>query len=141
MSDIVLDENSEQVTVLCSNLNVQGHDFLLDSPARRKPNGPKFRRALVHDQNDGLTFNFGNDYPGGVTISGVAEIIPQKQTLVVRGGISYEAEVLTGDKGQGAIEGETHTVVVNVNELLDAHNSLIVKLTARVLALEDLLKK
>ena len=70
MSDILLDENSEQVTVFCSNLNVQGHDFLLDSPERRKPNGPKLRRALVHDQNDGLTLNFGNDYPGGVTITG-----------------------------------------------------------------------
>jgi hypothetical protein len=70
VSDIVFD-NSEQITVLCDNLNVQGHDFLLDSPSRRKPNGPRFRRALVHDQNDGLTFNFGNDYPGGVTISGV----------------------------------------------------------------------
>jgi hypothetical protein len=51
-------------------LNVQGHDFLLDSAERRKPSGPKFRRALAHDQSDGLTFNFGNDYPGGVTISG-----------------------------------------------------------------------
>ncbi len=69
MSDIVFDA-SEQVTVLCDNLNVQGHDFLLDSVQRRRANGPRFRRALVHDQTDGLTVNFGNDYPGGVTVNG-----------------------------------------------------------------------
>jgi hypothetical protein len=71
MSDVVLDEGTEQVTVVCDNLNIQGHDFLLDSSERRRPNSPTFRRALVHDQNDGLTLNFGHDYPGGVTINNV----------------------------------------------------------------------
>jgi hypothetical protein len=71
MSDIVFDE-TDQVTVLCNNLNVKGHDFVLDSVERRKlGGGPRFRRALVHDQADGLTVNFGNDYPGGVTLHGV----------------------------------------------------------------------
>ena len=70
MSDILLDQG-EQVTVLCDNLNVQGHDFMLDSPGRRSQHGSRFRRALVHSQNDGLAINFGNDYPGGVTITGV----------------------------------------------------------------------
>lgn len=74
MSDIVFDDASEQVTVLCNNLNVQGHDLLLDSAQRRKANGPRFRRALVHDQNDGLTLNFGRDYPGGVTINGLLDL-------------------------------------------------------------------
>jgi hypothetical protein len=96
MSDIVLDENSEQVTVLCSNLNVQGHDFLLASPERRKPNGPRFRRALVHDQNDGLTFNFGNDYPGGVTISGVRAL---DVTGDLQFRISHQDEALLEGKG------------------------------------------
>jgi hypothetical protein len=73
MSDIVFD-TSEQVTVLCDNLLVQGHDLLLDSPARRKKGSSRFRRALVHDQNDGLTLNFANDYPGGVTIDDVRSL-------------------------------------------------------------------
>jgi hypothetical protein len=73
MSDVLLDE-SQQVTILCDNLNVQGHDFMLDSPGRRSQHGSTFRRALVHSQNDGLAINFGNDYPGGVTISGVVAL-------------------------------------------------------------------
>lgn len=106
MSDISLDENSEQITVLCTNLNVQGHDFLLDSPERRKPHGPKFRRALVHDQNDGLTFNFGNDYPGGVTISGVRALdvtgdlqfrISHQDELLERGGSPPDETLKLGD--------------------------------------------
>ena len=145
MSDIVLDD-SEQITVLCNNLKVQGHDFLLDSPERRRPGGSSFRRAVVHDQNDGLTINFASDYPGGVLLNGVTEIHPQRlapgagvsaqPTLVVRGGISYEADVPTGDVGQGAIEGETHTITINLDEILSAYQAEIVKLTARVAALE-----
>src|ERR1044071_4688147 len=53
MSDIVFDD-SEQITVLCSNLKVQGHDLLLDSYERRTEHNTALRRALVHDQNDGL---------------------------------------------------------------------------------------
>lgn len=44
-------------------------DFMLDSPSRRLGGGPN-RRALVHDQRDGLTINFNGDYPGGVTVDG-----------------------------------------------------------------------
>jgi hypothetical protein len=70
MSDIVFD-NTEKLTALCDTLLVQGHDLLLDSPTRRKTGTSGFRRALVHDQNDGLTINFNGDYPGGVNIHGV----------------------------------------------------------------------
>src|SRR5262245_11243515 len=70
MSDILFD-NSEEMTILCDNLNVRGHDLLLDSASRRAPGSPGFRRALVHDGNDGLTINFNGDYPGGVTINNV----------------------------------------------------------------------
>jgi hypothetical protein len=70
MTDIVFDYN-EQLTALCNTFKIQGSDLLLDSSARRHLNGPSYRRALVHDQNDGLTVNFANDYPGGVTINGV----------------------------------------------------------------------
>ena len=70
MSDIVFD-NTEQITVLCNDIKIQGSDFLLDSPGRRSGHGGHLRRALVHDQADGLTINFNGDYPGGVTIVGV----------------------------------------------------------------------
>ncbi len=43
-------------------------DVMIDNPARRKNEGP-FRRAFVHDFEDGLTINFAGDYPGGVTIT------------------------------------------------------------------------
>ncbi|MEZ5259680.1 MAG: hypothetical protein R2705_23200 [Ilumatobacteraceae bacterium] len=37
----------------------------------RRRNSTTWRRALVHDHNDGLTLNWASDYPGGVTINGV----------------------------------------------------------------------
>ena len=43
-------------------------DVMIDNPARRKNEEP-FRRAFVHDFEDGLTINFAGDYPGGVTIN------------------------------------------------------------------------
>ena len=137
MSDIVLDDQ-EQVTVLCNNLNVQGHDLRLDSPARRRADGPAFRRALVHDQSDGLTVNFNFDYPGGVTLNGVTEIRPQRQggvlaafvpSLIVRGGITYEVQGLTA-------EGADTRITVSVEDELSKLKSQIADLVARVAALE-----
>lgn len=43
-------------------------DLMLDSPGRRQTN-TAYRRALVHDFQDGLTINWANDYPAGVTIN------------------------------------------------------------------------
>lgn len=43
-------------------------DVMIDNPARRKTSSA-FRRAFVHDFDDGLTINFAGDYPGGVTIN------------------------------------------------------------------------
>ena len=69
-ADIRLDDpRSEWVTVQGSALNVAGSDVILDSPARRTAHGGEFRRALVHDERDGLTVNFGGDYPGGVLVN------------------------------------------------------------------------
>jgi hypothetical protein len=106
VSDIVF-EIAEQVTVLCDNLKVQGHDLLLDSPTRRKAGHlAGFRRALVHDQNDGLTFNFGNDYPGGVTITGVQALdvtgdlqfrISHHDAILVKGGNPPDEKVSLSD--------------------------------------------
>ncbi len=139
MSDVVLDGDA-QVTVVCENLNVLGHDLLLDSDARRSPGGPRFRRALVHDQGDGLTVNFGNDYPGGVALNGVSSITPlatphvpglrRKPDLVVHGGITYEVE------GLALVHGGPSTVTVSVEQEFARLGSLISELTARVAELE-----
>jgi hypothetical protein len=146
-TDVKLDQGDGSFVVLDARVvKTLGSDFMLDSAGRRRGGGPH-RRALVHDLNDGLTVNFADDYTGGVTVVGVAEVFPRIQpapggpypTLVVRGGISYEADVPTGASGQGSIEGETHTITVNLDELLTTYNALIVKLTARVAALEAIL--
>ncbi len=77
-SDVKLNDGSDRtwVTVEANVLNVKGSDVILDSPARRGGHGGPFRRALVHDQGDGLTINFNNDYPGGVTINGLRASLP-----------------------------------------------------------------
>jgi len=90
LTDIICEDNSDVVQLLCKRMDVLGSDLVLDSPARRKPNGPFFRRALVHDESDGLTVNFNRDYPGGVTVHG---------PLGVSGGFSFEMQEL-GHTGQ-----------------------------------------
>lgn len=140
MSDVVLDGDA-QVTVLCENLNVLGHDVLIDAAARRSSNGPRFRRALVHDEGDGLTVNFGNDYPGGVTLNGVASVTPlaqphlpgpqRKPDLVVHGGITYEVEGVAG------IHGGISTITVSVDGELAKLGLMISGLTERVAKLEE----
>jgi len=129
MSDVICDELG-QVNVQCNNLNVEGTDFVLDFPARRKPNGPRLRRALVHDFNDGLTVNFAGDYPGGITLVNVAQILPKDGRLVVRGGISYEAQ---GVQAEG---GGVKTITVVVDEELADLQFQIRQLSAKVAALE-----
>lgn len=49
-------------------------DLMLDSASRRRTNTPH-RRALVHDFEDGLTLNWDNDYPGGVTVKNTKQIL------------------------------------------------------------------
>jgi len=69
-TDIRLDDGDGTFLVLASRvLKAEASDFMLDSPQRRKSTGG-MRRALVHDQSDGLTLNFNGDYPGGVAVNG-----------------------------------------------------------------------
>lgn len=68
-SDIKLDEAGDGwVTIEGSVLQAKTADLILDSPVRRHAGGGRFRRALVHNQDDGLTVNYNGDYPGGVNI-------------------------------------------------------------------------
>jgi hypothetical protein len=71
-SDIVLEDN--RVTLECGFLVSHGSDFMLESPGRRS-NRKGYRRAMVHDPTDGLTLNWANDYPGGVTINDARPIL------------------------------------------------------------------
>ena len=60
-------------------------DLMLDHPSRRRTSTPH-RRALVHDFQDGLTLNWDNDYPGGVSINNTKQISGNnnRDWLVVR---------------------------------------------------------
>jgi hypothetical protein len=145
MSDILFDA-TQQITVQCDNLKVEGHDFLLDSASRRKAgNTSAFRRAIVHDQGDGLTVNFANDYPGGVTLNGVAAITPlstpkpigvlnRTNALIVHGDISYEVH------GPQLVSGGSDVITTTVATEAGKLQGLINELTARVTALEAKVK-
>jgi len=68
-TDIVLDyEGKEWIGLEATAVKTTASDLILDCPTRHQGT-PGLRRALVHDQGDGLTVNFGGDYPGGVTLN------------------------------------------------------------------------
>ena len=69
-ADIELGEgdHAEWTTVRGAVLKAETSDVMIDNPARRSGQGG-WRRALVHDFQDGLSVNFAGDYPGGVTIA------------------------------------------------------------------------
>jgi hypothetical protein len=81
-SDIkLMDDGDGWVKVEAGDLNVDG------GTARRKGNTTQYKRALVHDFDDGLTVNWGNDYSGGVTINGLKKIATQpSQPLSIESG-------------------------------------------------------
>lgn len=98
-TDIKLDQHGGNwVVVEGTALKTTAADLMLDSPARRGAGGPSpFRRALVHDFQDGLTINYGGDYPGGVTVTG---------TLTVTGDVKVAGKALSATLAglQSAIE-------------------------------------
>lgn len=65
MADISLDGSAVVIT---------GTDLRLDDAERRHGHSGGYRRALVHDFEDGLTLNWDKDYKGGVTIRGDVRI-------------------------------------------------------------------
>ena len=144
-NDILLEGpgHPDWVVVQSPVLKLEGHDVLIDSSERRKSNTP-FRRALVHDQGDGLTVNFANDYPGGVLLNGVVAISPNPPAqplhigglptvlpaVAVHGDITYETT------GFALVGGGTPRVTVSITHEINALHGLIDDLTARVAALE-----
>ncbi|MFE7889687.1 hypothetical protein [Streptomyces sp. NPDC057412] len=76
-------EDDNWVTIEGAVLYSRTSDLILDSPNRRRAGiGGKLRRALVHNQDDGLTINFNGDYPGGVTVT-AARLIDARLALHV----------------------------------------------------------
>jgi len=68
-TDMVLDyEGEEWIGLEATRVKTTASDFIMDCPTRHEGK-PGLRRALVHDQSGGLTINYGNDYPGGVTLN------------------------------------------------------------------------
>lgn len=117
VTDLLLDDNGgEWITLSAAVLSTNASDVMIDNPDRRMPEGPEFRRALVHDETDGLSVNFADDYPGGLTLTGVVKIIAK--------------EVVTGDPpdltlppkkipwnlwgGLGSLGGEQTTILTDV---------------------------
>jgi hypothetical protein len=134
-TDVVLDQGDGTYLELQGRVvRSTASDFMIDAPDRRQGTKP-FRRALVHDQGDGLSVNYAGDYDGGVTVFGVAQLFPKQSpltgfgTLVVRGGISYEVQ--TTD-----LHGHGSTETVSLDEELGKLNAQIAALSARVAALE-----
>lgn len=72
MSDIKF-STSDEVIVEAFSLKLEGADLKLDH-APRRTNTSAHRRALVHDYNDGLTINWSEDYPGGITLRGDVKV-------------------------------------------------------------------
>jgi hypothetical protein len=124
MTDVRLDEGSDGSFIVLEGRVVKaaGSDFMLDSSERRIGKKP-FRRALVHDQNDGLTVNFNGDYPGGVTLVDV-------KTLEVRGDITF------GMPGIRATGPGIVMIPTSLTKQISDLQSQINQLTAKVEALE-----
>lgn len=147
-ADVKIDEVRDTwVTVEGNVLNARTADLILDSPERRRNGGGPFRRALVHDQSDGLTVNFQGDYPGGVTLNGVKHIsakgpeqapdrlrirlrtVPE---LVIDGGIQF-----TWDHGQILVnQGGSSTEQVSLQSLIAHLQTQVADLTQRIAVLE-----
>jgi hypothetical protein len=106
MTDVRLDQGDGSFLELDARVvKAISSDFMLDQPSRRKGGGPH-RRALVHDQNDGLSINFSGDYPGGVTITGVRFLdvtgdlqfrISHHDEILLEGGNPPDETVKLGD--------------------------------------------
>jgi hypothetical protein len=122
------------VTVNGPAVKIVGSDLLVDSPARRGGGGP-YRRALVHNQNDGLTVNYHGDYPGGLTLQGVTEITPRTPAdneIALRPAVHVAGD-LTYDVRTGPLPHQFE--VRSLVEELDKLQAQVAELSARVTAL------
>ena len=115
-TDLRLDDvDGTYVVVEGSVLKATTTDFMLDSPTRHS-NNHQFRRALVHNQQDGLTINYNNDYPGGVTINDIVALISRSHGITVSdvkeiSGFKVSGAATGGSGGAGGSAGATSLVL------------------------------
>jgi hypothetical protein len=144
-TDVRLDTggNQDWITVQAAKVEVKASDLMLDSSARRAGGDQRgYRRALVHDSGDGLTINWDNDYPGGVTLHGVTHLHPRQTAddelqlergveplVVVHGGIVYQTRKMRWGRQPEVAE---HNLGMEITEL----QRQVAELTQRVAALE-----
>lgn len=83
--------NGDWIHLEATITKAESTDLMLDSASRRKTNSPH-RRALVHDFDDGLTVNWDNDYPGGVSVNSCKQIqgFNNRDWLIVRSRINQQ---------------------------------------------------
>ncbi len=103
--------NESDVKLLSTQVIVEAWDLCLDSPDRRKNQTPQ-RRALVHDFNDGLTVNWSNDYPGGVTINGLNRI-NSKEGITIKGKANVDSLYLMKNE-----QNTTYSLRIEANEII-----------------------
>jgi hypothetical protein len=109
MTDVLMDaEDGSVVMVDARVLKTTAADLILDSPARHKANSHRLRRALVHNQQDGLTINFNRDYPGGVAINDVVDLNHRLGHLTITGVKEISAYI----KAVGAAPANGGTLVM-----------------------------
>lgn len=112
-TNVLLDqENGNVLHLVAPVVKALGSDFVLDSAERRK-NATPFRRALVHDQSDGLTVNFNGDYPGGVAING--SIINLNGPSGLRIGMDDRGAI--GAATTGVDQVTIHGTIINLDTL------------------------
>lgn len=129
-SDILLnDGDGNWLTLDATVIQSRASDLILDSQARRGANTSGLRRALVHDQQDGLTINYNGDYPGGVSLVGVSRLNLRPRT-VDGGSPKLPKSAAAGDvvlvhtvtRIGNQIVGEDSTVWICVGQALTAIN-------------------
>jgi hypothetical protein len=141
-TDVILDhDNGTSIVLQAAALKATATDFLLDSPLRHTGGQIKrtagFRRALVHDFEDGLTVNFNGDYPGGVTINGsIITLNTLTQDSPGAGDVrfTFRHPPELDQDGNPRIDGFNETVLLG--ELLSNLRDEISALKARVASLE-----
>lgn len=159
MTDVLMDAGDGSFVVVDARvLKTTAADLILDSPARHRPNTRGLRRALVHDQQDGLTINYNRDYPGGVTINDVVDLNNRYGKLTITGvneisahvkavgaaaagggSLTLRGELLIEPPTQGG-DGAIPPDPVSLQQLLVEMRSQVERLSRRVDELEGRLR-
>ena len=93
-------------------------DLKIDyEPRRTSPGG--YRRTLVHNHQDGITINYSEDYPGGVTISGQVKTPQELHVGNLKGGhlrCSHHDLHLDNESRRSSTDGARRALVHNFQD-------------------------